>query len=51
MFFSGAIGSYLLGVVADEIGLATALQGLIILPLIAILGTLLLPRPALARAR
>jgi FSR family fosmidomycin resistance protein-like MFS transporter len=50
MFFSGAIGSYLLGVVADEIGLAVALQGLIILPLVAILGTLLLPRAAMARA-
>jgi MFS family permease len=49
MFFSGAIGSYLLGVVADEIGLAVALQGIIILPLVAILGTLLLPRVALAK--
>jgi hypothetical protein len=47
MFFSGAVGSYLLGVVADEIGLAIALQGLIVLPLTAILGTLLLPGKAL----
>jgi FSR family fosmidomycin resistance protein-like MFS transporter len=51
MFFSGAIGSYLLGVVADEIGLAVALQGLIVLPLAAILGTLLLPRAVLARTQ
>jgi hypothetical protein len=36
--------------VADETGLAVALQGLIILPLVAILGTLLLPRAALASA-
>jgi FSR family fosmidomycin resistance protein-like MFS transporter len=48
MFFSGAVGSYLLGVVADEIGLATALQALILLPVVAILGTLLLPRPVVA---
>ena len=46
MFFSGAVGTYLLGVVADEVGLATALQALIILPLIAISATLLLPRTA-----
>lgn len=46
MFFSGAIGSYLLGVAADEVNLVTALQALIILPLIAIVFTLLLPRAA-----
>jgi FSR family fosmidomycin resistance protein-like MFS transporter len=46
MFFSGAVGSYLLGVVADEVGLAIALQALIVLPLIAIVFTLLLPRAA-----
>ena len=46
MFFAGAIGSNLLGVVADEVGLETALQALIILPLAAIVFTLLLPRSA-----
>ncbi len=44
MFFSGAVGAYLLGIIADEIGLATALQALIILPIFAIIATLLLPR-------
>ena len=43
MFFSGAIGSYIVGVVADEAGLQTALQGLVILLIIAAAGTLLLP--------
>jgi len=50
MFFSGAIGTYVLGVVADEIGLATALQALIVLPLVAILGTLLMPRVVLGKS-
>ncbi len=44
MFFSGAVGTYLVGIVADEIGLARALQGLVILPIIAITATLLLPK-------
>ncbi len=44
MFFSGAVGTYLLGIVADEIGLKTALQALVLLPIIAIMATLLLPR-------
>ena len=35
MFFSGAIGSFLLGILADEVGLATALSALIVLPIIA----------------
>jgi MFS transporter, FSR family, fosmidomycin resistance protein len=50
MFFSGAIGTYILGVVADEFGLATALQALIVLPLITIVGTLLMPRAVLGRS-
>jgi FSR family fosmidomycin resistance protein-like MFS transporter len=50
MFSSGAIGSYVLGVIADEITLAVALQGLILLPLAAIASTLLLPRRAIAHA-
>jgi FSR family fosmidomycin resistance protein-like MFS transporter len=49
MFFSGAIGSYVLGLVADEVGLVKALQGLVILPIIAIATTLLLPKQGLSR--
>lgn len=49
MFFSGAVGSYLVGVVADQIGLATALQATIVLPLTAIVATLFLPRQATSR--
>jgi FSR family fosmidomycin resistance protein-like MFS transporter len=44
MFFSGAVGTYLVGIVADEIGLATALQSLAILPMIAAIAALLLPK-------
>lgn len=43
MFFSGAIGSYLVGIIADEIGLAPTLQGLAILPLFATVVALFLP--------
>ena len=43
MFFSGAIGTFILGLVADEIGLATALQALIIIPIVAAVATLFLP--------
>lgn len=43
MFFSGAIGSYLLGLIADEVGLSTALQALVLLPIIAAITTLFLP--------
>jgi len=43
MFFSGAVGTFLLGWVADEIGLATALQALIIIPIVAAVVTLFLP--------
>jgi MFS transporter, FSR family, fosmidomycin resistance protein len=42
MFFSGAIGAYLLGIVADAIGLPRALQMTAVLPLAALLATLLL---------
>jgi FSR family fosmidomycin resistance protein-like MFS transporter len=44
MFSAGAIGSYFLGVVADQIGLATALQGIGLLPLLGIGAALLLPK-------
>lgn len=43
MFFSGAVGSYLVGLLADEIGLARALQALMFLPIIAATATLFLP--------
>jgi len=44
MFFSGSLGSYILGVVADQIGLALALQWTAVLPAIAASATLFLPR-------
>jgi FSR family fosmidomycin resistance protein-like MFS transporter len=43
MFFSGAVGSYFVGLIADRIGLATALQGLALLPLIVVFIALWLP--------
>lgn len=43
MFFSGAVGSYMLGLLADEVGLAIALQALVVLPIIAAIATLILP--------
>lgn len=46
MFFSGSVGSTVVGVIADQVGLATALQYTAILPLATLLATLLLPRPA-----
>ncbi len=45
MFFSGAVGSYLLGVVADNVGLAVALQGTAVLPLISLFTAFFLPNP------
>jgi len=43
MFFSGAIGTFVLALVADSIGLAVALQALIILPIVGTVGTFFLP--------
>jgi MFS family permease len=43
MFFSGSVGSYVLGIIADDIGLATALQGTATLPIVAAAASLLLP--------
>jgi MFS transporter, FSR family, fosmidomycin resistance protein len=43
MFFSGAIGAYILGLVADRIGLGLALQWTAVLPLLAALAALILP--------
>jgi len=44
MFFSGAVGSFIVGLVADQAGLIDALQGLVILLIVAAAGTVLLPR-------
>jgi len=43
MFFSGALGTFALGWVADRIGLDIALQAMIVIPITASLVTLLLP--------
>ena len=43
MFFSGAVGSYFVGLVADNISLGVTLQSLAILPFIAIMVALWLP--------
>lgn len=44
MFFGGSVGSFVLGVIADNVGLANALRGTAALPLVAITATLFLPR-------
>ena len=44
MFLSGAAGSAVMGVIADHVGLATALQGTALLPLVAAGATLFLPQ-------
>jgi len=44
MFFSSSVGSYVLGIVADNVGLGTALQGTAVLPLLAFAAALFLPR-------
>ena len=46
MFFSGAVGSYFVGLIADNIGLAATLQGLALLPLVALLIAVWLPGQA-----
>jgi len=43
MFFSGSIGSFILGVIADTVGLSAALQGTAALPFVGMLTGLLLP--------
>ena len=44
MFFTGSVGSYFVGVVADNIGLALALQFLAVLPLLTATMAWLLPK-------
>jgi predicted MFS family arabinose efflux permease len=43
MFFGGAAGSYVLGVIADQVGLAPALQWSALLMLAAAAAALFLP--------
>ncbi|MFZ0543867.1 MAG: MFS transporter [Candidatus Promineifilaceae bacterium] len=43
MFFSGAVGSLVVGWLGDQIGLGVALQWTAVLPVIGIMGTLMLP--------
>lgn len=43
MFFSGAVGSYFVGLIADRIGLAVTLQGLALLPLVVVFIAVWLP--------
>lgn len=43
MFFSGAVGSFVLGLYADEVGLANALQAMALLPLIAAVAAIFFP--------
>ncbi|MCA9919396.1 MAG: MFS transporter [Anaerolineales bacterium] len=50
MFFSGAVGSYFVGLVADRVGLAVTLQGMAFLPLAVILAAILLPSQTQAKA-
>lgn len=44
MFFSGAVGSYFVGLLADDVGLANAMQSLAILPIFALFIAILLPK-------
>lgn len=44
MFFTGAVGTYVLGVIADEVGLAIALRNAAFLLLLAAVAALLLPK-------
>ncbi|MCP5094291.1 MAG: MFS transporter [Chloroflexi bacterium] len=44
MFFSGSVGSFFLGLVADKVGLAVALQGTAVLPIIAAIIAYFLPK-------
>ncbi|MCA9942961.1 MAG: MFS transporter [Anaerolineales bacterium] len=50
MFFSGAVGSYFVGLIADRIGLAITLQGMAFLPLAAVLAAIFLPTKMLTKA-
>jgi FSR family fosmidomycin resistance protein-like MFS transporter len=51
MFFSGAIGTLVLGIIADEIGLAVALRNASFILLLAAFAALILPNRAVVKAR
>jgi FSR family fosmidomycin resistance protein-like MFS transporter len=51
MFFSGAIGTLVLGIIADEVGLAVALRNASFILLLAAFAALILPNRALVKAR
>lgn len=44
MFTGGAIGSFGLGIIADQIGLATALQATAVLPILGLIAAIFLPQ-------
>jgi FSR family fosmidomycin resistance protein-like MFS transporter len=48
LFFAGSLGTFLVGVAADQVGLATALQAVAILPLLAVILTFFFWRPAVS---
>jgi FSR family fosmidomycin resistance protein-like MFS transporter len=50
MFFSGAIGSFILGLYADKVGLANALQAMAVLPLIAAVAAIFFPNRNYSRS-
>ena len=48
MFFSGSVGSYFVGVLGDYIGLSLALQCMAVLPVVAAVIVLLIPKEKIA---
>jgi FSR family fosmidomycin resistance protein-like MFS transporter len=50
LFFAGSLGTFLVGVAADQVSLATALQAVALLPLLAALLTFFFWRPAVSPA-
>jgi FSR family fosmidomycin resistance protein-like MFS transporter len=51
MFFSGAIGTLVLGIIADEVGLAVALRNASFILLLAAFAALILPNRAVVKVR
>ncbi len=51
MFFSGAIGTLVLGIIADEVGLAVALSNASFILLLAAFAALILPNRAVVKVR
>ena len=44
MFFTGSLGSFFVGIIADQVGLGKTLQFTAFLQIITIMATILLPR-------